>query len=184
MIPKVIFSFVFFFACLTFSHAQESKRKTKKALKQEQDLLCESVIQHNTPAKKLRKKDYVYSEEQLFRVYNSEKDFATVQLGKRKGRKKPFVYITISSYNACIKQGEAIELLFNDGSSLLLKNKYAVNCEGFIVIELRKKEIQTIVTNASLKSFMIYSFNKDYEFHFTKDQSYQFIQNLICIYNY
>lgn len=147
------------------------------------DSLCSSIIQYNTPEKKLRKRDFVYTEEQSFRIYNTKKDFAVVRLGKRKGESNPFLFIKLSVYNACIKQEDIVELLFLDGSAIQLKNKYAVNCDGYIVAELNKKEIE-IISKRQLQSFMIYTFQKDYEFHFTEEQGNLFNQNLVCLFGF
>lgn len=165
-----------------FSLAQTEKEITQQA-KIRQDSICNTIIIHNSLDKKLAKKDYIYTEEQSFVMYNSKKEYAIFQLGKKKGRKKIFLYIKLSAYNACVKKDDVVEIMFKDGSSLQLKNNYAVNCKGDIVIEINRKQIESMIKK-QVNSFMIYTFQKDYEFHFSEIDNNSFYQKLICLYNY
>lgn len=132
---------------------------------------------------KLAKKPYVYVSPYYFRVYNSDKEYMALQLGKRK-RNKIFLYIKVFSHNVCIRDGKVVEFIFEDGSiKSLKKNKYPVNCDGIIVMRLRRKQ-RKMLTEGKIKSFMIFTFQKDYTFHITEKAAQSIQNDIILLKNY
>ncbi len=132
---------------------------------------------------KLAKKPYVYVSPYYFRVYNSDKEYIAFQLGKRK-RNKLFLYIKVFSHNVCIRNGKVIEFIFEDGSvQSFQKNKYPINCEGVIVIRLKRKQ-RKILTSGKIKSFMVFTFQKDYTFHITEEDAQSIQSDIHLLKNY
>ena len=132
---------------------------------------------------KLAKKPYVYVSPYYFRVYNSEKEYMAFQLGKRK-RNKIFLYIKIFSHNVCIRDGKVVEFIFQDGSiKSLKKNKYPINCDGIIVLRLKRKQ-RKMLTEGEIESFMVFTFQKDYTFHITKEVAKSIQNDIQLLKNY
>jgi hypothetical protein len=97
----------------------------------------------------------------LLRVYNEDYEYAVFQLGKRKN--KIYLYFKIFTDNVCVKQKQPLELYFTDGEMYILKNKFAVNCDGTAVVELRNKDFQALKTH-NIKAIKFFTLKKDYEF--------------------
>lgn len=128
----------------------------------------------------LKKKPYNYTDPYFFRAYNSEKDYVAVQIGKRKGDSKIFLYIKSFTFNTCIRNGDALEFMSDAGVSHFLENKYQPNCSGVAIVELSKKDIKFLIENPMI-SFMLFSFRKDYEFHLTEEVSTRLREDLTCL---
>ncbi|MBE0393791.1 hypothetical protein HNQ02_002849 [Flavobacterium sp. 7E] len=98
----------------------------------------------------------------LFRVFNEDYEYAVFQLGKRK--RKLFLYFKIFSENVCVKQKQPLELYFKNGDKYVLKNSFAVNCDGTAALQLRRRDIKKLMNN-DINTIRFYTFNKDYEFN-------------------
>lgn len=130
----------------------------------------------------LDKKAYAYTEPYYFKVYNTDPDYISFQLGKRKGS-KVFLYIKLFSFNACIKKDDVVELTFVNDDKYELINKYQVNCEGYIVVELRGYDIKYI-KKSLIKGFMIHTYQKDYEFRVDNKTAKQINEDIQCLKKY
>jgi hypothetical protein len=97
----------------------------------------------------------------FLRVYNESAEYGTLQLGKRKGN--VFLYFKIFTDNTCVKQEQPLELYFENGEVLSLKNQLKVNCDGNVVLELSVREI-TKIRSHMINKIKLFTLNKDYEF--------------------
>jgi len=97
----------------------------------------------------------------FLRVYNESAEYATLQLGKRKGN--VFLYFKIFTDNTCVKQEQPLELYFENGEVLSLKNQLKVNCDGNVVLELSVSEIKKLRSHM-INKIKLFTLNKDYEF--------------------
>jgi hypothetical protein len=113
----------------------------------------------------------------FLRVYNETTEYATLQLGKRK--RKVFLYFKIFTDNTCIKQELPLELYFENGEVLSLKNELKVNCDGNVVLQLSKKEIK-IIRSHMINKIRLFTLNKDYEFNPTDADNKLIRDYLIC----
>lgn len=166
----------------TISYAQSDSTVTDPIIKEENlSYRKQGII--DSLNDKLAKKPYAYVSPYYFRVYNSDKEYIALQLGKRK-RNKIFLYIKVFSHNACIRDGKVIEFIFEDGSiKSLKKNKYPVNCDGIIVMRLKRKE-KKMLMEGKIKSFMIFTFQKDYIFHITEKAAQSIQSDIFLLKNY
>jgi hypothetical protein len=117
----------------------------------------------------------------FLRVYNETYEYATLQLGKRK--ENIFLYFKIFTDNTCVKQEQPLELYFEDGSILSLKNELKVNCNGNIVLELSAKEI-TMIRDHMINKIRLFTLNKDYEFNPTDADNKLIGDYLTCLKHY
>ncbi|PZX93678.1 hypothetical protein DOS84_09725 [Flavobacterium aquariorum] len=113
----------------------------------------------------------------FLRVYNESYEYATLQLGKRKGN--IFLYFKIFTDNTCVKQEQPLELYFENGEILSLKNKLKVNCEGNVVLELSVREIK-IIRSHMINKIRLFTLNKDYEFSPTDADNKLLREYLTC----
>ncbi len=97
----------------------------------------------------------------FLRVYNETAEYATLQLGKRK--RKVFLYFKIFTDNTCVKQEQPLELYFENGEMLRLKNQLKVNCDGNVVLQLSASQI-TKIKSHMINKIKLFTLNKDYEF--------------------
>jgi hypothetical protein len=114
----------------------------------------------------------------FLRIYNEAIEYATLQLGKRKGN--VFLYFKIFTDNTCVKQEQPLELYFEDGQILSLKNQFKVNCDGNIVLELSVREI-SIIRNHMVNKIKLFTLNKDYEFSPTDADNKLLREYLTCL---
>ncbi len=168
--------------CITIiSYAQSDSTITDTDIKENFSYRKEGII--DSLNDKLAKKPYAYVSPYYFRVYNSDKEYIALQLGKRK-RNQVFLYIKVFSHNVCIRDGKVIEFIFEDGSiKSLNKNKYPVNCDGVIVMKLKRKE-RKMLLEGKIKSFMIFTFQKDYTFHITEKIAQSIQNDILLLKNY
>jgi len=97
----------------------------------------------------------------LLRVFNEQYEYAVLQLGKRKS--SLFLYFKIFTDNVCVKQEQPLELYFKNGDRYILKNSFAVNCDGTAVVELTGSDLKKINSN-TINTIKFYTLKKDYEF--------------------
>lgn len=172
-LKSILFILSFF---LFFSFAVTAQMSAKDSLR----IRCKNRVK-TTRSKEnfLDKKTYAYTEPYYFKVYNTDQDYISFQLGKRKGS-KVFVYIKLFSFNACIKKDDVVELTFVNDDKYDLINKYQVNCEGYIVVELRPYDIK-YMSKSLIKGFMIHTYQKDYEFRVDKKTASQIYEDIKCL---
>lgn len=113
----------------------------------------------------------------FLRVYNESYEYATLQLGKRKGN--IFLYFKIFTDNTCVKQEQPLELYFENGEILSLKNEMKVNCDGNVVLELSVNEIRTIRSHM-INKIRLFTLTKDYEFSPTDADNKLIREYLTC----
>lgn len=109
----------------------------------------------------LDKKNFASAPPILLRVYNEDFEYAVFQLGKRKG--KIYLYFKIFTDNICVKQKQPLELYFKSGELYILKNSFAVNCDGTAALQLRRKDIKKIKAN-NINAIKFFTLKRDYEF--------------------
>lgn len=155
---------------------KNSKAKTYKFSEDDEEVLLNSY-------NRLAKRPYVYVKPYYFRAYNSEDEYIVLQLGKRK-RNKIFLFVKIFVHNPCVEDKDIVEFTFNDGSiKALPKNNYPVNCDGVIVKKLTRKEQEKLISSR-IKSFMLFTFEKDYIFHLKEETAINIQENLKSLKNY
>lgn len=166
--------------CMTvLSYAQSDFKLDSSTIDIKEDLSYRKQGIIDSLNDKLAKKSYAYVSPYYFRVFNSDKEYIAVQFLKIK-RNKIYLYIKVFSHNVCIRDGKAIEFIFEDGSiKSLKKNKYPINCDGIIVMKLKRKQ-RKMFMEGKIKSFMVFTFQKDYTFHIT-EKAAQSIQNDIFL---
>ncbi|MEN7551936.1 hypothetical protein AAG747_28740 [Rapidithrix thailandica] len=132
---------------------------------------------------KLAKKPYVHIKPYYFRAYNSDKEYIAMQLGKRECD-QIFLYIKVFVHNSCVRDGEVVEFIFKDGSiKSIKKNHHSVNCDGVIVKRLTNRE-QKMLLQGKIKSFMVFTFQKDYTFHLTEEMASSIQSDIQLLRNY
>lgn len=97
----------------------------------------------------------------LLRVFNENFEYAVLQIGKRK--RKIYLYFKIFTDNVCVKQKQPLELYFKNGDQYILKNSFAVNCDGTAALQLKRKDIKKIMAN-DINTIKFFTLKKDYEF--------------------
>jgi hypothetical protein len=170
----------------SFLFSQESKTESTDMTKITEDTLITRVVDcnalftlNNRKIDYLRKKPYVYTEPYYERAYNSKKDYAVFQVGKRKGT-RPFLYIRMFTFNTCIKQDEVLEFILENGYRYRIENIYDPNCDGFFVAGIRNKDIK-VLTQGVISSVKLLTFEKDYEFHLSEEESERMKDELQCL---
>lgn len=143
---------------------------------------CDRVHVESKSRNALSKRSFAAAEPYFLRSYNSQEDFAALQLGKRKGS-KVFLYIKVFKFNTCIKDDESLELILENGLTYSIRNKLNVNCNGDLVVELDRKDVEQLLEQ-SITSFMVLSFQKDFEFHLSSDIATKFREDLKCLSDY
>ncbi|KAF2517743.1 hypothetical protein [Flavobacterium foetidum] len=139
---------------ILFSHSYiVSAQKTNS-----NDILTCSISQNELL---LDKKNFASAPPILLRVYNEDFEYAVWQLGKRK--RKIYLYFKIFTDNVCVKQKQPLALYFKSGDKYILKNSFAVNCDGTAALQLRRKDIKRIMAN-DINSIKFFTLKKDYEF--------------------
>lgn len=123
-------------------------------------------------------KTFVSAAPILLRVYNEDYEYAVFQLGKRK--RKIYLYFKIFSENVCVKQKQPLELYFKNGDKYVLKNSFAVNCDGTAALQLRRKDKKKLMNN-TINTIRFYTFNKDYEFSPTEIDNQNIKLYLQCL---
>jgi hypothetical protein len=141
-----------FYLIILFSIAINAQEK-----KPEKGLAC-NITQNNLL---LDGKSFASAPPIFLRVFNEDKEYAVVQLGKRKSQ--IYLYFKVFSTNVCVKQKQPLELNFEGGEIYPLKNKYFINCEGIAIAKLSKKDVKKIKANRIAK-VKLFSLEKDYEF--------------------
>lgn len=117
----------------------------------------------------------------FLRVYNEELEYCVIQLGKRK--RKIFLYFKIFTDNVCVKQKQPLELYFEGGEMYVLKNKFAVNCEGIAVVKLKRRDIKKIKKN-NIAKIKLFTLKRDYEFSPTDVDNENLKNYLDCLKQY
>jgi hypothetical protein len=114
----------------------------------------------------------------LLRVFNEEYEYAVLQLGKRKS--SLFLYFKIFTDNVCVKQEQPLELYFKNGDMYVLKNSFAVNCDGTAVLELTGSDIKKLNGNV-INTIKFYTLKKDYEFSPSETDNQNIRKYLNCL---
>jgi hypothetical protein len=175
-LKRILFTLSFF---LIFSLSAAAQMSAKDSLK----IRCKNRVKITRSKENfLDKRAYAYTEPYYFKVYNTDQDYISFQLGKRKGS-KVFAYIKLFSFNACIKKDDVVELTFVNDDKYDLINEYQVNCEGYIVLELRGYDIK-YMSKSLIKGFMIHTYQKDYEFRVDKKTAAQMYEDIKCLRKY
>jgi hypothetical protein len=176
MLKKIILSVIVMLFCTIGGYAQLSSKDSLK-------IRCKNRVKITRSKENfLDNRAYAFTEPYYFKVYNTDQDYISFQLGKRKGS-KVFLYIKLFSFNACIKKDDVVELSFVNDDKYELINKYQVNCEGYIVVELRQYDIKYIM-KSFIKGFMIHTYQKDYEFRVDKKTAKQINEDIKCLRKY
>lgn len=182
MDKKAILSVMFLFFITAFTWAQDEESYSSAKAKDQNVMNCERIHVEEKSYNALSKRSFAVAQPYYARSFNSKNDFAALQLGKRKGS-KVFLYVKLFKFNACIKNTETLEILTENGITFSFKNKFNVNCDGEMVIELNRKEIEELAKHR-VSSFMLLSFQKDFEFHFDQESSQKFSEDLTCLETY
>ncbi len=114
----------------------------------------------------------------LLRVFNEDFEYAVLQFGKRKG--KIYLYFKIFTDNVCVKQKQPLELYFKSGEMYVLKNSFAVNCDGTVALQLRRKDRKKILAN-NINTIKFFTLKKDYEFRPTGTDNQYLKEYLDCL---
>jgi len=114
----------------------------------------------------------------LMRVYNEDFEYAVLQLGKRK--QKIFLYFKIFTDNVCVKQKQPLELYFKSGELYILKNSFAVNCDGTAALQLSRRDMKKIMAN-NINAIKFFTLKKDYEFSPTGIDNQKLKEYLNCL---
>lgn len=114
----------------------------------------------------------------LLRVFNEEYEYAVLQLGKRKS--SLYLYFKIFTDNVCVKQEQPLELYFKNGDMYILKNSFAVNCDGTAVVELTGTDLKKLNGN-TINTIKFYTLKKDYEFSPSETDNQNLKKYLNCL---
>lgn len=145
--------------------------------------ICEKKIKLvNKESQFLKNKPYAYIDAYAFRLYNTKDDYLTLQLGKNKGNNL-FIYLKVFKHNICFNKKDVFEFNFTDGTYLRMDNEFNVNCEGVIISQFTRKDLKKILKR-KIKSIRVYSFEKDFEFHFISKEAEQFNEDINCLLDY
>ncbi|MEO8516469.1 MAG: hypothetical protein ABI426_06985 [Flavobacterium sp.] len=176
MLKKIVLTLSVFLIFNVFANAQMSAKDSLRIKYKNRVKVTRSKENF------LDKNPYAHTEPYYFKVYNADQDYISFQLGKRKGS-KVFIYIKLFSFNACVKKDDVVELSFVNDDRYDLINKYQVNCEGYIVVELAGSDIKYI-SKSFIKGFMIHTYQKDYEFRVDKKTATQINDDIKCLRKY
>ncbi|WP_296151230.1 hypothetical protein [uncultured Flavobacterium sp.] len=168
---KIFFLFITF--NLSYSQSKVEIAKTDSLYN------CEKKISQNNLL--LNKQKFASVTPILLQVQNENQEFGAFQIGKRKN--KLYLYFKILVSNTCLKNKEAIELHFDNGKIIILKNDYPINCEGNFVKALNNKDLNTILDN-KIKIIKLYTFKKDYYFSLKDTEYTEIVQGIKCLQNY
>nr|WP_315026259.1 hypothetical protein [uncultured Chryseobacterium sp.] len=130
---------------------------------------------------KLDKRFFASTPPLELRVNNEKYTYVTLQFGKRK--KKIYLYIRILEDNICIKKDKNVDLHFNSGEIVTLKNEYPVNCDSFFARQLKKRELQKLRDN-EITSIKIYTYEKNFELYINETQNREIRQDINCLLRY
>lgn len=114
----------------------------------------------------------------LLRVFNEQYEYAVLQLGKRKS--SLFLYFKIFTDNVCVKQQQPLELYFKNGNMYILKNSFAVNCDGTAVVELTRSDLKKLNGN-TINTIKFFTLKKDYEFSPSETDNQNLKKYLNCL---
>lgn len=142
--------------------------------------ICEKKIKRvSKESQFLKNKPYAYIDAYAFRLYNTKDDYLTLQLGKNKGN-SIFIYLKVFKHNICFSKKDVFEFNFTDGTYLRMNNDFNVNCEGVIISQFSNNFLKKILKR-KIKSIRIYSFETDFEFHFSSNEAEQFNEDINCL---
>ncbi|WP_264744293.1 hypothetical protein [Chryseobacterium oryctis] len=127
---------------------------------------------------KLDKQYFASTPMMHLRVDNVEYAYATLQFGKRKD--KIFMYIQIADKNVCIKKEKVLDISFKSGEVITFKNDFALNCEGYFVKQLSKKDFLKLKDN-EITQMKVYAYEKNYELYVSESQNYDIDNQLNCL---
>lgn len=112
------------------------------------------------------------------RVNNENFSFASLQLGKRKN--KIYMHVRILEDNVCLKKDKNLDIYFKSGEIMTLKNEYPLNCESFFARELKKKELEKLISN-DIAMIKIYTYYKNFELYVHEVQNKNIVHNIECL---
>jgi hypothetical protein len=163
--------FKFLFLILLFSISSSVKAQKIKAI----DTLNCPISQNELL---LSGKHFASVPPILLRVFNEEYEYAVFQLGKRKS--SIYLYFKIFTDNVCVKQQQPLELYFKNGDMYILKNAFAVNCDGTAALQLTRRDIKKIRGN-NINTIKFYTLKKDYEFSPSETDNKNIKEYLNCL---
>ncbi|MCV9926923.1 hypothetical protein OIU83_04640 [Flavobacterium sp. LS1R49] len=114
----------------------------------------------------------------LLRVFNEDYEYAVFQLGKRKS--SIYLYFKIFTDNVCVKQKQPLELYFKNGDMYILKNEFAVNCDGTAAVQLTRRDRKKLMNN-DIKTIKFFTLKRDYEFSPTAVDNQNLKEYLHCL---
>lgn len=117
----------------------------------------------------------------LLRVFNEDYQYAVFQLGKRKN--KIYLYFKIFTDNVCVKQKQPLELYFKNGDKYILKNSFAVNCDGTAALQLTRRDRKKLMEN-EINTIKFFTLKKDYEFSPSAADNQNIRLYLYCLKSY
>ena len=106
---------------------------------------------------------------------------AALQLGKRKN--SIFLFLNILAPSTCLKKEKIVDVYFESGEMISLKNQYPLNCDGYFVRQLSRSELKKM-RNDKITKILVYSFQKVYEFYLGEGGDKELKEHLKCLYYY
>lgn len=144
-------------------------------------LACEYSVSENDK-ERIDKRRYVYATPHFFRIYNTEKNYASLQLGRRRSSGM-FLYLKIFVFNTCIHSDYKLTLTFANKLKRKMKNSYDINCEGIFVRKLSAADVKALQRN-QVASFTVQTYEKNYEFHVNDTIAKQLQKDIQCLTDY
>lgn len=169
---KSLFIFIIFLIGVFSANAQKKIVPDSSGLYPSYD--C-GVVQTK---QKLDKKEFASTPSLQLRVNNVDYVYATLQLGKRKN--KVFMYIQILDKNVCVKKDKVLDVYFKTGEVVTYENGFKLNCDGFFVKQLSKKEFEKLRHN-DIDMMKLYTYKKNYELYVSEVQNIDIDNQLDCL---
>jgi len=76
-----------------------------------------------------------------------------------------------------------VDVYFESGEMISLKNQYPLNCDGYFVRQLSRSELKKM-RNDKITKILVYSFQKVYEFYLGEGGDKELKEHLKCLYYY
>jgi len=85
--------------------------------------------------------------------------------------------------STCLKKEKIVDVYFESGEMISLKNQYPLNCDGYFVRQLSRSELKKM-RNDKITKILVYSFQKVYEFYLGEGGDKELKEHLKCLYYY
>jgi hypothetical protein len=115
------------------------------------------------------------------RINNEKLSYTTFQFGKRKS--KIYLYMRILIDNVCIRQDENVDVYFESGEIITLKNEYPLNCNSFFARQMKNRELKKFREN-KISMIKIYTYKKNYEHRISDIQNHDIQHYIECLSEY